>query len=268
MKAALLLICALGTTPFATGSPSGLRLTGLEAEQFLLTAEIVETSRIPIGVSRPQRVVLTDTTLTLNAVWKTIDRFEPFTKFDRGKPQMSFRDSYQNEIAAYELAKLLGLAMVPPTVARRINGESGSLQLWVEGAMTEKERKDLDLHPSDLERWNNQMHTVRLFHQLISDSDYNNIRNLLSDSNFRIYIIDSSRGFRLEKKLRKETSLLRFSREVLIRLHSLDQSILEAQLGQWLSPVRIRSLLKRRDRILDRAQFLVAELGEAAVLFD
>ena len=37
----------------------------------------------------------------------------------------NLKDHYKNEIAAYELDKLLGLGMVPPTVERKIGREWG-----------------------------------------------------------------------------------------------------------------------------------------------
>ena len=43
-----------------------------------------------------------------------------------------FFESYRAEIAAYELDKLLGLSMVPPTVERKVKGETGSAQMWVD----------------------------------------------------------------------------------------------------------------------------------------
>ena len=109
---------------------------------------------------------------------------------------------------------------------------------------------------------------MRLFHQLVSDSDFNNIRNLLSDSEFRVYIIDSSRAFGLDGSLRNEAALTRFSRTLIGRLERLDQALLEDHLGQWLSPGRILALMERSNRILSRVRLLVAERGEASVLYD
>ena len=40
-----------------------------------------------------------------------------------------FFESYKSEIAAYKLDKLLALEMVPPTVARIVDGEVMSVQL-------------------------------------------------------------------------------------------------------------------------------------------
>ena len=46
-----------------------------------------------------------------------------------------FFASYKNEIAAYELDKLLKLDMVPPTVERQLQGITGAAQLWVENVV-------------------------------------------------------------------------------------------------------------------------------------
>jgi hypothetical protein len=46
------------------------------------------------------------------------------------KPDLEAQDMY-GEIAAYQANKLLGVDFVPPTVKRSINGQSGSLQLYV-----------------------------------------------------------------------------------------------------------------------------------------
>ena len=54
-----------------------------------------------------------------------------FKPIERGR-QHGFWESYQAEIATYEIDKLIGLGMTPPTVERRIKGNKGSLQFWVE----------------------------------------------------------------------------------------------------------------------------------------
>ena len=50
-----------------------------------------------------------------------------------------FWEAYKSEIAAYELDRLLGLDMVPPTVERRVGGDLASVQLWVEGCRVLKD---------------------------------------------------------------------------------------------------------------------------------
>ena len=111
------------------------------------------------------------------------------------------------------------------------------------------------------------MYKVRLLHQLTYNTDFNNIRNILVDPDCRIYAIDNSRAFRVHHKLLAERDLKRFSRLVLERLSGLRRELLRERLGQWLTDAQIEALLKRRDLILARAERLIAEQGEKAVLY-
>jgi hypothetical protein len=245
----------------------GMILEGEEAEEFLRTAEVVEMERIPTGVTEPQKATLQKGDRTLHAVWKTIDAEQRIEQFDGKVPEIGFRDSYKHEIAAYELDKLLGLGLVPPTVGRTIDGEDGSLQLWLEGVMTDTERRKKNIQPPSPQSWNNQMFTIRLFLQLTHDTDYNNVSNLLIDPDFRIYAIDFSRAFRLQRDLRKEESLTRFSKTVIERLHALDEQTVKEKLSPWLTKGQIKSLLIRKEKILELVDERIAERSEAAVMF-
>lgn len=251
----------------ALSAPHGLPLTGEEAEVFLRTAEVIEMEPIGTGITRPKRVVLTDGTRTVRAVWKTINTFESRQEMENGRMIIGFRDSYKHEVAAYELDKMLGLDLVPPTVERVIDKERGSLQLWVEGCITEWERLKQKRSPPDKESWARQMYKVRLFHQLTHDNDYNNMRNVLVDPDFRVYVIDASRTFYLEPELRNENSLQRYSRSVLGNLLRLDQKELKGTLGRWLTRTQIQALLARRDLIAAVSERLIDERGEDAVLY-
>ena len=248
----------------------GLPLHDEEAEHFLRTAAIVSIKSFNTkAVTRPKKVELTDGEQTHYALFKTIDDFEPVKKFRGGEKELQFTDSFEYEIAAYELDKMLGLGIVPPAVRRRIGAEVGSLSLWIEGAMTEWERLEVrKIHPPDRAAWNEQMYTIRLFLQLIYDTDYKNINNLLVTPDWKIYKIDASRAFRNHKELRREGSLERFSRPVLTSLRALTQEDLEERLGRWLTKAQLRALWVRRNLILELAERRIAEEGEEAVLFD
>ena len=255
----------------ATPSPDwGLPFHGEEAENFLKTAAVLSVRPLKSkAVTRPMKVELSDGTRTFSAVFKTIDEYEPVKRFDNGEVELQFTDSFEYEIAAYELDTMLDLGIVPPAIRRRINRDVGSLSLWVEGAMTEWERlKIKEEHPPDLMAWNEQMYTIRLFLQLIADSDYTNINNLLVTPDWKIYKIDSSRAFRNHLKLRREGSLERFSRRVLASLRTLERRALDERLGPWLTRKQIEALWVRRGLILELADRRVAEQGEEAVLFD
>ena len=251
----------------AASSPAtvayGLPLRGQEAEEFLRVGQVIKRKSIGTGITNPQQLTLTDGTRTLKAAWKTIDKSKfGVTQFDRGGFEVNFRDTYKFEIAAYELDKLLGYELVPPTIERQIDGEKGSIQLWVEGVMTEWDRKAKKVSPPDFEAWNRQIYLVRLFHQLTYDTDYNNIRNVLVDPSFKVYAIDFSRAFRTHDKLLSEKDLARFSRSALERLRSLDRAAVVEHLGPWLTTLEIDGLFKRRDRILALAERRGSQEGE------
>jgi hypothetical protein len=255
--------------PLAAQEPkvSGLPLQGPEAEEFLRVATIVDREPVGEGITRPERVSVTDGPRTLHAIWKTIDVHKPGQqRMERGW-EFDFRDSWKAEVAAYELDKLLGLGLVPPTVERWIDNRRGSLQLWVEQAMTEDDRKKRKLEPPHLPRWNNQLHNVRLFHQLTYNTDFQNIRNVIADPAFRIYAVDNSRGFRIQTDLQAPDDLQCFSRTVLEKLKALDLPTLEEKLGPWVNKMQLEGLLARRDLVLKIVEKRVKQKGEGLVLF-
>jgi hypothetical protein len=264
----VLLVIAQMVQP-TPASPYGLPLVGVEAENFLQNAEIVKLKYFDTrGVTRPRKATMSDGRRTHTAVFKTINEYDPRRKLADGLIVISFRDSYKNEIAAYELDSMLGLGIVPPCVERAHRDEVGSLCLWVEGAMTEWERsQERQIEAPDTEQWNRQMYTVRLFLQLIADIDYRNVSNLLVDPDFSIYKIDATRAFGTDTKLRDENELKRFSRSVLETLRALSTEDAAAALGPWLTKRQIKALMERRDRIVELAERRVSAQGEDAVLF-
>ncbi len=246
----------------------GLVLTGPEAETFLREAKVEHREAIGIGVTKPQKLTLSDGTTTCPAAWKTVDIFRRgLTRGTDGQVERDFRDSYKFEIAAYELDKLLGLGFVPPTVERRIRNETGSLQLWVHGTISEWDRQQENIPISSPKAYVEGMFTLRLFHQLTHNIDYKNVRNVLIGGG-QVWAIDHSRAFRNSKKLIEEIKLQRFSRSVLEALRGLEMEALRETLGKWLSKRQLEAMLARRNLIVERADKLIAERGEEAVLFD
>jgi len=264
--AAALLVPA-GPLAFAE-EPFGLPLRGEAAETFLRTAKVVKRKALGKGITASDQLTLSDGAATHKAVWKTIDEFRRgTTSFQGAGVMVDYEDSYRFEIAAYELDKLLGFDLVPPTVERSIGGRKGSVQMWVEGAMTEGDRKKKGISPPDVDAWNVQMYRLRLFHQLTFDWDAQNIQNTLFDPSFKVYAIDFSRSFATYDKVRRPKLLERFSRRDLDAIKTLDGPKLQAAIGRWVTAPQIRTLLKRRDQILEIVQERVAEKGEAAVLY-
>jgi len=244
----------------------GLPLEGEEAEAFLRRARVVSRTPIGEGITASDRLTLEDAGRTLRAAWKTIDVFQPgITRFQDGTVEVDFRDSWRFEVAAYELDKLLGTGLVPPVVDRTIDGRRGSLQMWVEGALTDAERGRRGLRDPDANHWNRQIYDCRLLHQLTYNTDFRNVKNVLVDPSFRVYVIDFSRAFRSLPYLLAEDDLERVSRPVFERLERLDAAAVESRVSPWIRGRQVSTLLKRRDRIVAHIRRLVAERGEAAV---
>jgi hypothetical protein len=242
-------------------------LAGATAEEFLRTAQVIETEEVGAGVTLPKRLTLTDGERILRAVWKTVDEYSPVKDFHDGRPvEIGFRDSWKHEIAAYQLDRLLGSNLVPPTVARKIRHSEGAIQLWIDGSMTETDRRKRGLQTTDAAAWNRQMYAVRLLRQLTYDTDFNNTGNLLIGEDYRIWAIDYSRAFKTRKTLLAEDDLQRFPAELLERLRHLTAAELDEAVGSWLSKRQRVALLARRDLIVERADRLIAERGAEAVL--
>lgn len=263
----LLLLAAQAPTPSTPAT--GLPLTGEAAEVFLESAKVVELEKYESrGITRPRKATLSDGSQTHFAQFKDIDVLQSKVVLTTGKTVLKLYDTYKHEIAAYQLDKLLGLDMVPPCVERRISRDTGSLCMWLNGAMTETERKNDNLTPPDLQAYNNQMHDIKLFLQLTWDTDYNNISNIMIDGNWKLYKIDSSRAFRIDQTLRRPDALSRFRKSTVQGLRSITRADLDKAMKPWLSPKAIDSLWRRRALILEIVDQSIATRGEEAVLFD
>jgi hypothetical protein len=152
-----------------------------ELEHFLREAEVTERKKLGKGVTNPDKVTLEMDGVVRHAIYKNVDKDH---------------DSWRNEVAAYELDKLLGLGMVPPTVKRSIGGRRGCLQLWVTGTVM----FEYDGEFPDIERWREQVSIMWLFDDLIANID-RHLNNAMVSPDHRLMLIDNSKTFRYEKKL-------------------------------------------------------------------
>ena len=237
-----------------------------EMEAFLKTARMGRQRSIPVGVTVPSRALLDDGTLRHDAAIQTVDVSKVAHPTARGT-ELNFRDSWQFNVAGYELARMLELNMVPPYVERRVSGVPASVSWWVEDAMMERERVQKKLVPPDMEAWNAEVLAGRVFHELIADTDFN-MTNLLITKDWRVWMIDFSRAFRLTKQLQEPEGLKAVDRKLLARLKGLNREALQQRLGRWLNKPQIDAVLDRRDRIVRIFEAHIASRGEAAVLYD
>jgi len=264
----LLLVAAQAAAP-ASSAAIGLPMNGEAAVEFLRTAEVVSLEYFDNkGTTKPRKVTLSDGGRVHFAIFKTVDAFDRDDRPASTHSLHKVHDSYRHEIAAWELADLIGLDLVPPCVERELERDRGSLCLWIEGASTVRQlERQGRFQPPDQQSFEDQLDDIRLFVQLTWDAEYNHASNVLIDGAWRLYKIDSSRSFRADSKLRRRSSLSRFRRSTFDALERLSEDDLEERLGQWLDEDEIDSLWKRRNKIVKHIHETIEERGEAAVMY-
>ena len=240
-------------------------IQGAELEDFLTRGKIIAMKDIGEGVTLPKKATLELDGVKHFGVFKTIDESAKVKQLDRGI-ELEFQDSWKTEVAAYELDKLVGLGMVPATVERVYDGKHGSMQFWVESKMSEAERVKRKLQPPLAFEWDEQIARLRLFDNLIYNTD-RHMNNLLITEDWKIRLIDHSRTFRPFDQVKDPKALTRFSRSLLEKMEQLNEPTLTEHLGKYLTPYQIQGLLKRRDAIMAISKKMVAEKGAGAVLY-
>jgi len=257
-------VCLLGT-PLVTASDEPT-LTKEQIRQFLLTAKVVKSEHTKKGITEPWRLTLTDGTVTHDASFQAIDEHKPRMQLASGI-ELNFVDSYKYNIAAYQLAELLGLDdLVPLYVERKWKGDTGSLSWWLPVKMDEVERHKQKLTAPDPDAWNHQMYRVRVLDQLVYDNDPN-LTNVLIGEDWKIWRVDFSRAFRLSKDLKNPNNLVRCDRQFLEKLKTLTEADLLQKTKETLTKPEVQAVMARRDKIVAYFQKLVAQKGEGEVLY-
>jgi hypothetical protein len=251
---------------WAAAQGAGQVFQGSKIEELLKNGKVTGLKDLPEGVTHPKKATLEFNGEKNFGVWKTIDEGPVPKKELDGGVELQFQDSWRTEVAAYELDKLIGLGMVPATIARNFDGQQGSMQFFVDSVMSETSRVEKKIQPPNPAFWSQQMAKIRLWDNLIYNTD-RNLGNLLITSDWQIRVIDHSRTFRPFEQLKDQKRMTMFSRTLLANIKKLNEPTLQEHLGKYLSPVQIRALLKRRDAILAFADKMVAEKGGGAVLY-
>ncbi len=244
--AAAALLCFI--CPCVVRAADETAFTKEQIKNFLVTAKVVKSQRSSIGITHPWRLTLTDGTVTHDASFQAVDEHAAMKQLPSGS-EVGFVDSYKYNIAAYRLAELLGLDdMLPVYVERKWQGNPGSISWYLPVKMDEEERRRKNLKAPDLDAWNNQMYRVRVFDQLVDDTDAN-LTNVLIGEDWKIWRVDFTR------------------RQLLEKLKTLDAKEVAEKTKHYLDKDDVKAVMARRDKIVDHFQKLVAEKGENAVLY-
>ena len=235
-----------------------------EIAHFLNTARVVSSKQIGQGVTGARKVLLEKEGLRVNAVFRDV-RISEVRTLPSGT-EVPFRDDYIFECAAYELSRLLGLDNIPPTVEREILGDKGSLQLWIEGAVTETDRRDQGYTLLDEESLSQHWQVMLVFDNLIYNDDRNR-GNYLYDQKGKLWMVDHTRSFRTDGELPYPSGILHSERRLWEGLQKLESSVMRTQLQKYLGSSELESLIKRKDRLVEYIGEMIAERGEEDVLF-
>ncbi len=220
-----------------------------QIKQFLLTAKVIKSRQGGKGITSPWRLTLSDGTITHDASFQAVDEHKTNMQFASGRSELNFVDSYKYNIAAYTLAEMLGVDdMMPVYVERKWKGDTGSLSWWLPVQMDEVERHKRGLQSPDVDAWNKQMYRVRVFDELVSDTDPN-LTNVLIGKDWRIYRVDFTRAFRQDKNLANPKDLVRCDRKLFEKLKTLDGNELQEKTKRYLSKSEVQAVMARRDKI-------------------
>ena len=242
-------------------------LTPAEIALFLETGEVVAAEPIGVGVTKPWRLTLSDGVTTHDAAFQSVDERKASVQLGRRR-ELNFVDSYRYNIAAYRLASLLGLGhMMPVTVERTWDGNRGALSWWIDDVMfDETARQEQRRWPEDMQRWTDQMYRMRLFAELVYDTDRNK-GNILYASDWSLYMLDFSRAFRKWSELQRVDDLVRCDRVLFDRLTTLTKDEVGEATGGYLTGPEIDGVMTRRDLLIEHFQALIASRGADRIFY-
>lgn len=221
-------------------------------ERCLSEGVVVGRESISIGVTKPQKIHLDCDGQKMKAIWKPLR-----PSYDSG-----WWESYESEVAAYRLDRLLGFGMVPPTVERRFGAQAGSLQFWVDGfhVFRDDQQRLRKLVPD--RTWSR----IKMFDFLINNPD-RNAGNILVREDGQVALIDHSRAAVFHGGVVVLDSWLpvRYDRSLMKRFSQLDADSLRAEMADLASPRSLKQILRRRDRLEKKLSRDLEEKGVGVV---
>ena len=251
LAVALCLAAAAPAAAQTTAAPSPAA-TRAEQERFLATAKVVSSKVVSAGITGTLRVTLDDGTRRHDASVQRIDETKASFRVPGKQREFGFRDSWKFNLAAYQVALLLGLDAVPATVEREHDGQPASYTWWVDDViMDEGARQEKKAESPDPRKWEHQMATLRVFDALIANTDRNK-GNLVIDKDWTAWFIDHTRAFRRSRDILDPTVLVRCDRRLFEALKALDPKAVKARTERWLNGDEISAIIARRDAIIKK----------------
>lgn len=237
-----------------------------EVLDFLHEAEVIKKKEIPQGINKALKVRLRKDGVEAHAIYRTVN-IKKLRHQTAGQIYIDFRDSYIYECGAYELSRLLGIDHVPPCVVRDLGRHRGTMQIWVEKAMTETDRHKKNLKAPFSIHWARQQQTMRLFDGLINNIDRNQ-GNILIDPEWKLWFIDHTRSFHKSSSVEKLERIIWVERRLWTNLQALSLEKLASRLSGLVDKERINYVFQRKEALVRHLESRIALLGEGAVVYE
>jgi hypothetical protein len=251
-----------------------------EMEEFLKTAKITSAKELSVGITKPLKVYLESEGIRMKAVFRYVEDFKHEWDSPKGL-KLNYHDSCMFELAAYRLSRLLGIQNIPPTVFRELKSDDftdpslskkfprhkGTLQAWVESAMTEKDREEEDVNPISGRYWAYQFQMMILFDNLVFNDDRNQ-GNILIGPDWKIWFIDSTRAFRTYRDLPSPDRIRMCEKKVWERLQNVTDDEIRETMADLLNDSELNTLIIRRHKLVEYLTGLIEEKGSNRVLFN
>jgi len=249
-------------SPFGEGWARGYEhLPDHVLEDFLREAEVTECETVERDGQRAEICEMEGEGLRLRAVFKSVE----VSASDEAGPV----DRYQHELAAYWLGRRLDLGFVPVVVERTLDGNAGALRAVIETAIDAVSLRSYqgldDAEPAELIRSVSEQYSVpideleeqviraRVFDALIGNLNRREDDKLFIPGEGRVALVDHERCFtpttEIHPFLLSNCSPMPADLENALR--SLDREELQMNLGGYLTPAQIDSVLARRDRVVE-----------------
>lgn len=219
-------------------------------EEFLRTATVAAIEPIS-GTDSPKKVTLERGRLRVAAIFKSTDS-GPHSARDRDREGIiNSSQRWQHEVAAYKLDRLLGMELVPVTVERVIDGRRGSLQFWVDNAVSNSDAVENKLTITGYCPLPAQHELMFVFDALIANANRHAGNFLYERDSWMLLLIDHSRAFRLGSLPELQKGKSWKTRDAFAhRLEALTPEKLTEALSPLLEREQVRALIARRAALL------------------
>jgi hypothetical protein len=227
-----------------------VQLHDREVEEYLKKADIKKIIKRKFKDRQLNLLELERDELELRAYFADYDEKPP-----RGKKEHEVRlRRYHHELAAYWIDRRLDLNMVPVTVARKVEGKRGGLQIYLENALDLPWLEEQNMVEELAEEYKEQVHKAYVLEAILDVVDRPAEGIMVLPDEQRIMLAGSTLAFshspRIQEELIPEIKCP-INPALEYGLRSLTKKELKKNLKKYLSDGQIDALLKRRDHILE-----------------